>query len=304
MKRHVGQVDDEVPRVVVQRGVEAAVELGDVGKRDLAGDGDDLRRHRHAPVRATRGGALHVRCPSAARTGRPGTGPIRPGPRAPRPAAPAARSPGPSSSTLRWMTSPSSRSCTSTEPCATPVWRTALATSSVASSRRSWAVRGAELVGDRRERGGDVAGRVHRRREALGHDPRRRHLQREARDVVARRARGDLDRGALEVLDHRGRAVGRALGDQRHQLGLGQQPPRRGGLADAVGVEREQVAGAELGGDLGQLGPLDDPERRADLARAASRLPARGQDRRRMAGGRHLDARAVRRSARAARARR
>ena len=134
-------------------------------------------------------------------------------------------------------------------------------------------MRAPELAGQRLERGGDVARGVPGGGEALGDQRRRGDLHGEAGDVVARVAAGERDRGRLEVLDDRARAVGRPLDDERGQLLLAQQPPGRGGLADAVGVEGEQVAGAELELDLGQLGLLDDPERRADLADADAAPP-------------------------------
>ncbi len=70
---------------------------------------------------------------------------------------------------------------------------------------------------------------------------------------------------------------------------------RRGGLAHAVGVEDEQVAGLQRGRDLGQLGALDDAERRADVAdrRRACRPRGRGSG----AGARRWRARAGRLSA-------
>ena len=247
-------------------------------------DRDDLRRHAHAPgrhcstppVRATRGGALHVRCPSAARTGRPGTAPSRPARPAPRSAAPAPRSrgrrPARSGGRCRRPAAAGPRP----SPRATPVWRTALATSSVASSRRSWAVRGPSAS----DTGSSAAA-----------------TSRAACSVAGKRSettRGGVTCSARQAMSSRGcpAAISTAvrsrcsttasgpsaarLGDQLGQLGLGQQPARRGGLADAVGVEREQVAGAELGADLGQLRVLDDPQRRADLAERASSRRRRG----------------------------
>ena len=248
-----------------------------------------LSRHR-APVPATRGGALPVRSPQ--RTAQRSTrySPQPPGPSGAATGRSGSSKPGPSSSTLRCTRSAASRSWTSTEPSATPVWRTALATSSVASRRRSCAVRGPSSSAERRERGGDVARGVRRRREALGHARPRRDLHAPGRRC--RRA-GCRPRCATAVRSRcsttaRG-AVGGALGDQRGEVGLvedaaaARRPRSRRRCRRRAG--RPGTSSSVTSGSSGRsMIPSGVPTSPSGAAR-----PRGASDRQRMPGGGQLD---------------
>ena len=264
----------------------------DVGERDLAA----RRRRRSCPVRrsvgsapapATRGGARRARCPSAPRTGRRGTGPSRPGPRASTIGRSGSSKPGPvvehaQVHAVARRAAARPRPCRPRRRCGGRRWpparwpaaagpRRALAELGASGASASATSCAAARRGRRSARTRAAAAATCSARQAMSS----RGLPSAFATAVRSRC-STTARGPSAAL----------LGDERGEVVLGQDAARRGRLAHAVGVEDEQVAGAELGRDLGQLGPLDDAERRADVAERRGAAAGAGEDRERVAGGR------------------
>ena len=207
-------------------------EPGDVRERDLARHRDDGSPSEARHARRSSSSHTRWRSPRSVpqRSAHWSTRyrPQPPGPSGASIGRSGTSKPGPSSSTLRWTMSSASRSSTSTDPWADAGVADGVGDQLGGQQPQVLGRARTELVGHRLERGGDVAGGVQRRREALGNDPRRRDPQREAGDVVARLARGDLDRGPLQVLDDGERPLG----------GASRRPARPARARSAAGAVR------------------------------------------------------------------